>query len=76
MKKSARALAALMVAGLSLTACGSSGDSGSGAGSGGSADAPGAQALDQASGVTTVEFWHSITGWSASSTRPTRAGSR
>ncbi|MFE4976230.1 ABC transporter substrate-binding protein [Kitasatospora sp. NPDC056651] len=65
MKKSARALAALLVAGLSLTACSSSG-SGSG-GSGGSADAgvPGAQALDQATGVTTVEFWHSMTGKNA-----------
>ncbi|RGD57851.1 ABC transporter substrate-binding protein [Kitasatospora xanthocidica] len=64
MKKSARALAALLVAGLSLTACSSSG---SGSGSGGSADAgaPGAQALDQASGVTSVEFWHSMTGKNA-----------
>ncbi|MER8105196.1 ABC transporter substrate-binding protein [Kitasatospora sp. NPDC094016] len=63
MKKSARALAALLVAGLSLTAC-SSGDSTSG--SGGSSDAaPGAQALDQASGVTGVEFWHSMTGKNA-----------
>ncbi|MBD0674439.1 ABC transporter substrate-binding protein [Streptomyces sp. CBMA156] len=63
---SARALAALLVAGLSLTAC-SSGGSGSGSGSGGSSDAgaPGAQALDQASGVTTVEFWHSMTGKNA-----------
>ncbi|MFE4518507.1 ABC transporter substrate-binding protein [Kitasatospora sp. NPDC056783] len=64
MKKSARALAALLVAGLSLTACSSSG---SGSGSGGSAEAgaPGAQALDQATGVTTVEFWHSMTGKNA-----------
>ncbi|MET8543023.1 ABC transporter substrate-binding protein [Kitasatospora sp. NPDC004799] len=63
MKKSARALAALLVAGLSLTAC-SSGGSGSGGGSS-DAGAPGAQALDQASGVTTVEFWHSMTGKNA-----------
>nr|BFD88908.1 ABC transporter substrate-binding protein [Kitasatospora sp. Xyl93] len=64
MKKSARALAALLVAGLSLTACSSSG-SGSGAGGSSDAGAPGAQALDQASGVTTVEFWHSMTGKNA-----------
>ncbi|MEU8515529.1 ABC transporter substrate-binding protein [Kitasatospora sp. NPDC048722] len=65
MKKSARALAALLVAGLSLTACSSSGStSGSGGGSGDAA-APGAQALDQAPGVTTVEFWHSMTGKNA-----------
>ncbi|MGW2250534.1 ABC transporter substrate-binding protein [Kitasatospora sp. NPDC001660] len=65
MKKSARALAALLVAGLSLTACSSGGStSGSGGGSGDAA-APGAQALDQASGVTTVEFWHSMTGKNA-----------
>ncbi|MFJ8623985.1 ABC transporter substrate-binding protein [Kitasatospora sp. NPDC093550] len=63
MKKSARALAALLVAGLSLTACSSSGDSGSGGS--GDAAAPGAQALDQASGVTGVEFWHSMTGKNA-----------
>ncbi|MEV7773362.1 ABC transporter substrate-binding protein [Kitasatospora sp. NPDC086791] len=66
MKKSARALAALLVAGLSLTACSSSGDSGSGSGaSNDAAAAPGAQALDQASGVTNVEFWHSMTGKNA-----------
>ncbi|MFJ6619828.1 ABC transporter substrate-binding protein [Kitasatospora sp. NPDC091335] len=64
MKKSARALAALLVAGLSLTAC-SSGGSGSGSGGSSDAGAPGAQALDQASGVTTVEFWHSMTGKNA-----------
>ncbi|MER7585281.1 ABC transporter substrate-binding protein [Kitasatospora sp. NPDC097691] len=65
MKKSARALAALLVAGLSLTACSSSGDSGSGSGGSNDAAAPGAQALDQASGVTGVEFWHSMTGKNA-----------
>ncbi|MFJ9697633.1 ABC transporter substrate-binding protein [Kitasatospora sp. NPDC101183] len=68
MKKSARALAALLVAGLSLTAltaCGSSG-SDSGSGSGASADSvPGADALDKATGVTNVEFWHSMTGKNA-----------
>lgn len=68
MKKSARALAALLVAGLSLTAitaCSSDG-SDSGSGSGSSADAaPGAQALDSATGVTKVEFWHSMTGKNA-----------
>ncbi|MER7757664.1 ABC transporter substrate-binding protein [Kitasatospora sp. NPDC097643] len=66
MKKSARALAALLVAGLTLTAC-SSGDSDAGSGSGGSSadTAPGAQALDQATGVTSIEFWHSMTGKNA-----------
>ncbi|MFJ5232302.1 ABC transporter substrate-binding protein [Kitasatospora sp. NPDC088391] len=62
MKKSARALAALLVSGLALTAC-TSGSSGGGA-SGDSA-APPASALDQATGVTGVEFWHSMTGKNA-----------
>ncbi|MEV4555762.1 ABC transporter substrate-binding protein [Kitasatospora sp. NPDC049285] len=61
MKKSARALAALLVSGLALTGCSSSS---SGNASTDSA-APGASALDQASGVTTVEFWHSMTGKNA-----------
>ncbi|MFJ1790647.1 ABC transporter substrate-binding protein [Kitasatospora griseola] len=61
MKRSARALAALLVSGLALTACSSSGSGGSSEDSG----APAASALDQASGVTTVEFWHSMTGKNA-----------
>ncbi|MEU3494028.1 ABC transporter substrate-binding protein [Kitasatospora cineracea] len=63
MKKSARALAALLVSGLALTACSSGGSGGGGAS--GDAAAPAASALDQASGVTTVEFWHSMTGKNA-----------
>ncbi len=54
-------LAATVVAGLALTACSSS--------SSGSADqaaaAPAAKALDDAKGVTTVTFWHSMTGQNA-----------
>ncbi|MCC9309402.1 ABC transporter substrate-binding protein [Kitasatospora sp. RB6PN24] len=54
-------LAATVVAGLALTACSSS--TGSGAGPAGSA--PGAQALTDAKGVTTVTFWHAMTGQNA-----------
>ncbi|MGC0312079.1 ABC transporter substrate-binding protein [Kitasatospora acidiphila] len=54
-------LAATVVAGLALTACSSS--TGSGSGSDGSA--PGAQALTDAKGVTTVTFWHAMTGQNA-----------
>jgi sn-glycerol 3-phosphate transport system substrate-binding protein len=54
-------LAATVVAGLALTACSSS--TGSGAGSTGSA--PGPQALVDAKGVTTVTFWHAMTGQNA-----------
>ncbi|MFJ5923959.1 ABC transporter substrate-binding protein [Kitasatospora sp. NPDC092948] len=61
MKRSARALAALLVSGLALTACSSNGSGGSSDGAG----APAASALDQASGVTTIEFWHSMTGKNA-----------
>src|SRR5689334_9630160 len=54
-------VAAMVVAGLALTACSSS--------SGGSSDqsggAPAAKALDDAKGVTTVTFWHSMTGQNA-----------
>lgn len=53
-------VAAMVVAGLALTACSSS--------SGGSTDAvgaPAAKALDDAKGVTTVTFWHSMTGQNA-----------
>ncbi|MFD8600203.1 ABC transporter substrate-binding protein [Kitasatospora sp. NPDC059646] len=63
MKRSARALAALLVSGLALTACSSTGSGGSSDDSG----APAASALDQASGVTTIEFWHSMTGKNAES---------
>ncbi|MEY9946380.1 ABC transporter substrate-binding protein [Kitasatospora sp. GAS1066B] len=59
-------LVATVVAGLALTACSSSGSAGSaGSGGGGSAAAPGAQALQDAKGVTTVTFWHSMTGQNA-----------
>ncbi len=61
MKRSSRALAALLVSGLALTACSSTGSGGSSDDSG----APAASALDQASGVTTIEFWHSMTGKNA-----------
>ncbi|MDH6128755.1 ABC transporter substrate-binding protein [Kitasatospora sp. GP82] len=60
-KWSLRLAATLAAATLSLTACSSSG------GSGGSSDAaaPGPQALDRAQGVTTVNFWHAMTGQNA-----------
>ncbi|MFD8479747.1 ABC transporter substrate-binding protein [Kitasatospora sp. NPDC059673] len=61
MKRSARALAALLVSGLALTACSSTGSGGSSE----EAGAPAASALDQASGVTSIEFWHSMTGKNA-----------
>lgn len=47
------ALAAAVGFALALAGCGSGGGTGSGA-------APGASALDKASGVTTVSFWHSM----------------
>ncbi|MDH6576910.1 ABC transporter substrate-binding protein [Kitasatospora sp. MAP5-34] len=56
-----RVAAALVAAGLTLTACTSSGTPAGPSGSG----APGAQALDNAKGVTTVNFWHSMTGQNA-----------
>jgi len=49
------ALAAAAGFALALAGCGSGGGTGSGA-------APGASALDKASGVTTVSFWHSMSG--------------
>jgi len=49
------ALAAAVGFALALAGCGSGGGTGSGA-------APGASALDKASGVTTVSFWHSMSG--------------
>ncbi|GAA2235952.1 ABC transporter substrate-binding protein [Kitasatospora cystarginea] len=65
-KWSLRLAAGLAAAALALTACSSSssGDSSSGdSSSGGSA--PGADALDQTQGVTTVTFWHAMTGQNA-----------
>jgi sn-glycerol 3-phosphate transport system substrate-binding protein len=51
------AAAATLTVGALLAAC-SSGSTGSGAG----AEAPSANALDEAEGVTTVSFWHSMEG--------------
>ncbi|MFB7665455.1 ABC transporter substrate-binding protein [Kitasatospora sp. NPDC056138] len=61
-KWSLRLAAVLAAAGLTLTACSSSS---SGPGSSADAAAPGPQALDQAQGVTTVTFWHAMTGQNA-----------
>ncbi|WP_441247417.1 ABC transporter substrate-binding protein [Kitasatospora sp. McL0602] len=60
--RAARAAAALVATGLLLTACTSSSSPASGPAA---AAAPGAEALDNAQGVTTVEFWHSMTGKNA-----------
>jgi sn-glycerol 3-phosphate transport system substrate-binding protein len=57
-RRGAAAVAAALA--LVLTAC--SGGSGSGGGSGGGAQAPESNALDEAEGVTTVSFWHSMDG--------------
>ncbi|MER5640710.1 ABC transporter substrate-binding protein [Kitasatospora sp. NPDC002227] len=56
-----RLAATVATAGLALTACSSSGSSDGGD----TSAAPAASALDQAKGVTTVTFWHSMTGQNA-----------
>lgn len=61
-RHSARVVAGLLAAGLALTACGSSSSKGgSSGGSGGSPNnVPGADALDKATGVVNLTFWHSM----------------
>ncbi|MDX6263804.1 MAG: sn-glycerol 3-phosphate transport system substrate-binding protein, partial [Kribbellaceae bacterium] len=59
-RRTAAALSLLAVLALVATGCGGS-DSGSGSSSGGQ-EAPGADALDKASGVTKVTFWHGMKG--------------
>ncbi|PYC71015.1 ABC transporter substrate-binding protein [Streptomyces tateyamensis] len=58
-------LVATAVAALALTACSSSPSASSGSGSDAAGGAPGAQALQDAQGVTTVTFWHGMTGQNA-----------
>lgn len=56
-RRPVRVAAGLLAAGLTLTACG-----GSSAKSDSTSGVPGADALDKATGVTEVTFWHSMTG--------------
>ena len=58
-RRTAAAVALLAVAALVVAGCGSSDDSGK---TSGSQEAPGADALDKASGVTKVTFWHGMKG--------------
>ncbi|NUP50803.1 MAG: ABC transporter substrate-binding protein [Catenulispora sp.] len=57
-RRSVRTAAVLLAAGLALSACSSSSKGGSSGGSSGSV--PGADALDKASGVVNLTFWHSM----------------
>ncbi|WBQ05911.1 ABC transporter substrate-binding protein [Kribbella sp. CA-293567] len=59
-RRTAAAVSLLAVLALVATGCGSSSDEGGG--SSGGQDAPGADALDKATGVTKVTFWHGMKG--------------